>query len=116
MFSSTLWDLEDVLKRIDGENMWLVVGKVTVYDYALHLPGYLENSILNENDRFSNFAGKPCKSKLHIDNYFYLLKMDTGKYLRELYRQTDDSSGALRRVVSAEAELIRCIGEIRACL
>ncbi len=112
-FNSTLWDLEDLLKKIDDENMSVVVGRITIYDYVLNLLGYLENSILNESDRFSNFAAKQCKTKLHIDNYFYLLRMEIGKYLRELYKETHDSSRGLRRIVSAETELMKSIGEIR---
>lgn len=113
VFNSTLWDLEDLLKRIDNENMSLVVGRITLYDYVLNLLGYLESSILNESDRFSNFSAKQCKSKLHIENYFYLLRMEIDKHLRELYKETDDSPGELRRIVSVETELIKCIGEIR---
>lgn len=111
VFNSTLWDLEDLLRTIDNENMTHAVGRITIYDYVLNLLGYLENAILNESSRFSNFADKRCKSKLHLDNYFFSLRMEIEKYLREL--ETDDSSSGLRRIVSVETELINSMGEIR---
>ncbi len=113
VLNSTLWDLEDLLKRMDNENMTLSVGKITLYDYVLDLLGYLENAILNEGDRFSNFANKRCKSRLHLDNYFFSLRMEIEKHLRGLYKQIDDSSSGVRRVVSVEAELIKSMAEIR---
>ena len=116
MFSSTLWDLEDLLKEIDNENMSAAMGSVTIYDYVLSLLGYLEDSILNENDRFRNFAAKQSRSKLHIDNFFYLLRMDIEKYLRGLCRESVDGSNGLTKVVMVEAVLIKCIGEIRRCI
>ncbi len=112
MFNSTLWDLEDLLGTMDNQSLSLPVGGITLYEYVLNLLGYLEDAILNERDRFSNFAAKQSRSKLHIDNYFYLLRMDIAKYLREVGKETDSSSG-LRRIVSAETELIRSMEEIR---
>ena len=111
VFNSTLWDLEDLLKKIDNENMTLAVGRITLYDYVLNLLGYLENAILNESSRLSNFADKRCKAKLHLDNYFFSLRVEIEKYLREL--EKDDSSSGLRRIVSAETELIKSIEEMR---
>lgn len=112
MFNSILWDLEDLLKRIDDENMSHAVGRTTLYDHVLNLLGCLENSILNESDRFSNFAARQPRSKLHIDNYFYLLRMDINKFMGEL-EEADDSSGALKRILTAETELIKSLGELR---
>ncbi len=113
VFNSALWDLEDLLKRIDNENMTHAVGKITLYEYVLNLLGYLENAILNESSRFSNFASKRSKAKLHIENYFFILRVEIAKYMRELNKETDGSYSRLKKIVSAEAELIKSIVEMR---
>jgi DnaJ-class molecular chaperone len=113
VFNSTLWDLEDLLKKFDNENMTAEMGGSTLYTYILNLFGYLEKTILNESSRFSQFAGKQDRSKLHIDNYFYLLRMDISRFLSGLENEPDDSSRGLRKLVSAEAQLIKSIGEMR---
>ncbi len=114
VFNSALWGLEDLLKGIDNENMAHRVGKITIYEYVLKLLGYLENEILNESSRFSSFAGKRSKAKLHLDNYFFLLRVEIEKHLREL--ETGDCSSGLRRIVAVEAELVKSMEEIRKCI
>lgn len=116
MFNSTLWDLEDLLKEIDNKNMMHAVGRITIYDYVLNLLGYLENSILDENDRFSSFAARRSRTKLHLDNYFYSLRMGIEKYLGGLYGETNDRSAGLRKIVAAEAHLIKSVGQLRKCM
>ena len=78
-FNYVFWDLEDLLKKATDELIALKTDEMDLYEYLLHLFKYLEEEILDQNYRFSNFSKKQDRAKLHLENYYYLLQIRNRK-------------------------------------
>ena len=111
-FNYVFWDLEDLLKKLTDELLAQKNDEIDLYEYLLRLFKYLEEELLNENDRFSNFSRKQDRSKLHLENYYYLLRVEIEKHIKNMGQEIRHGTTKFTNLLAAKDKLIECIGEI----
>jgi hypothetical protein len=111
-FSYVFWDFEDLLKRLADELNSQKNDKMELYEHLLQLLRYLEEELLNENYRFSSFSRKQNRAKLHLENCYYLLRVEIEKHIKNMGQEIRNGTDKFEKVLTAKNKLIECIGEI----
>ena len=111
-FNYVFWDLEDLLKKLTDELITLKIDEIDLYEYLLHLFKYLEEEILDENYRFSNFSKKQNRAKLNLENYYYLLRVEIEKHIKNMGQEIRNGTTKFEKLLAAKNKLIECIGAI----
>jgi len=111
-FNYVFWDLEDLLKKLTDELITLKIDEIDLYEYLLHLFKYLEEEILDENYRFSNFSKKQNRAKLNLENYYYLLRVEIEKHIKNMGQEIRNGTTEFEKLLAAKNKLIECIGAI----
>lgn len=111
-YNYLLWDLEDLLRKITEEHLQLNVNGINLYVCILHLFKYLEEEILGEKDRYSNFSTKQDKGKLHLENYYYSLRIEIEKHIKNIDQKLDSNPNTIIKIMDVKNKLIKSIGEI----
>ncbi|MDD5066279.1 MAG: DnaJ domain-containing protein [bacterium] len=111
-FNYILWDIDDLLKKMTHENLASKIYKTNLYDYLLYLFKYMEEEILNENDRFNNYSNKKKRLKLHLENYFSLLRVEIDKYIKDLEPEIDKGPDTISHLMNVKNRMIKSISEI----
>jgi curved DNA-binding protein CbpA len=106
-FNYVLWDFEEMLKKIEKKYS-ISVEKISLYDFIINLLKYLENEILNENYRYNNFSTKKERIMLHLNNYYYLLRVEIDKYIQKIDLKNNNE---IKRVLEIKDTLIKKINE-----
>ena len=111
-YNCLLWDLEDLLKIMTEEHFDLTINEVNLYEYMLNIFKYLEEEILGENDRFTSFSRKERRAKLHLENYYYLLRLEIEKHIEKMDHQHRSDPDAIKKMLDIKSRLMKCISEI----
>ena len=108
-FNYVLWDFEEIIKRIE-DKLSILVGEIKLYDFVLLMLKYLENEILKENDRYKTVSAKKERIMLYLSNYFYLLRIETNKYIEKMNPENNDE---IKKMLEIKTTLIKNINEIQ---
>jgi curved DNA-binding protein CbpA len=111
-FNYVFWDLEDLLKKVTNELITLKIDEMDLYEYLLHMLKYLEEEVLDENYRFSSFSKKQDRAKLHLENYYYLLRVEIEKHIKNMGQEIRNGTAKFEKLLAAKNKLIECIGVI----
>jgi hypothetical protein len=82
------------------------------YEYLLQLFKYLEEELLHENYWFSNLSNKQDRAKLHIENYYYHLRLEIEKHIKNMGQEIRNGTNRFKKLLDAKTKLFECIGEI----
>ena len=111
-FNYVFWDLEDLLKKATDELIGLKIDGMDLYEYLLYVFKYLEEEILDQNYRFSSFSKKQDRAKLHLGNYYYLLRVEIEKHIKNMGQEIRNGTAKFEKLLAAKNKLIECIGVI----
>jgi curved DNA-binding protein CbpA len=111
-FNYVFWDLEDLLKKVTNELITLKIDEMDLYEYLLHMLKYLEEEVLDESYRFSSFSKKQDRAKLHLENYYYLLRVEIEKHIKNMGQEIRNGTAKFEKLLAAKNKLIECIGVI----
>jgi DnaJ-class molecular chaperone len=111
-FNYVFWDLEDLLKKLTDELIAQTTNGMDLYEYLLQLFKYLEEELLNENAWFSSIRNKHDRAKLHIENYYYHLRLEIEKRIKNMGQEIRNGTTRFKKLLDAKNKLIDCIGEI----
>jgi curved DNA-binding protein CbpA len=106
------WDLEDLLKKLADELFAQKTNEMDLYEYLLHLLKYLEEELLHENYWFKSISNKQDRAKLHIENYYYHLRLEIEKQIKNMGQEIRNGTTRFKKLLDAKNKLIECIGEI----
>ena len=102
-FNYTLWDIEDIIRKITEEDFRTNIDGKTLYNCILNLFRSIEEEILNENDRYTNFIHKQI-AKRHIETYFYLLRIEIQKHIENI--SSKNTKIEIKRLMKAKSTTI----------
>ena len=111
-FNYVFWDLEDLLKKLTDELIAQKANEMDLYEYLLQLFKYLEEELLHENYWFSSLSNKQDRAKLHIENYYYHLRLEIEKHIKNIGQERRNGTTRFKKLLDAKNKLIECIGEI----
>ena len=111
-FNYVLWDLEDLMKKLTDELIAQKANEMDLYEYLLQLFKYLEEELLHENYWFSSVSNKQDRAKLHIENYYYHLRLEIEKHIKNMGQEIRNGTTRFKKLLDAKNRLIECIGEI----
>jgi hypothetical protein len=86
--------------------------EMDLYEYLLQLFKYLEEELLNENYWFSSISNKQDRARLHIENYYYHLRLEIEKHIKNMGQEIRNGTTRFKKLLDAKNKLIECIGEI----
>ncbi len=111
-FNYVFWDLEDLLKKLTDELIAQEANEMDLYEYLLQLFKYLEEELLHENYWFSSVSNKQDRAKLHIENYYYHLRLEIEKHIKNMGQEIRNGTTRFKKLLDAKNRLIESIGEI----
>ncbi len=111
-FNYVFWDLEDLLKKVTDELITVKIDEMDLYEYLLNLFKYLEEEILDENYRYSSFSKKQYRAKLHLENYYFLLRVEIEKHIKNMGQEIRNGTTKFEKLLAAKNKIIECIGVI----
>jgi curved DNA-binding protein CbpA len=110
--SYVFWDLEDLLKKLTDDLIAQKANEMDLYEYLLQLFRYLEEELLAENHWFLSISNKQGRAKLHIENYYYHLRMEIEKHIKNMGQDIRNGTTRFKELLDAKNKLIECIAEI----
>jgi curved DNA-binding protein CbpA len=111
-FNNILWDFDELINKKIDDNLIIKINETNVYDYVMYFLKYLEKEILSENYRFRSFSNKKRKEKLHLQNYFYLLRVEIEKYIINIDIKEDLDTKEIAHLMEIKNKMIEFLVEM----